>query len=59
VSEHRFTVIVNVANWDDPIRSVAAYAELALRCASLPDACQLDGFADLAAEADILTVDAG
>ena len=56
MSEHRFIVIVNVDGWTAEDRAEADYAEAALNTAGLPDAKQLDGYADLAAEADITFV---
>lgn len=56
MSEHRFTVVVNVDDWTAGDRDEAAYASAALNVASLPDARQLDGYADLEATADIVDV---
>jgi len=62
MSEHRFTVIISVDDWpEDDLakgRAAAGYAAAALNCASLPDARQLDGFADLwRVQADIVFVE--
>ena len=61
MSEHRFTVIVSVDDWpEDDLakgRAEAEYAAAAVNYASLPDARQLDGFADLwRVQADIVSV---
>lgn len=56
MGEHRFVVIVNVDDWTAEDRDEAEYAFAALNTAGLPDAKQLDGFADLEAQADILIV---
>ena len=56
MSEHRFVVIVNVDGWSTEDRDEADYAEAALNAAGLPDAKQMEGFGDLAAEADIVFV---
>jgi hypothetical protein len=55
MSEHMFVVTVKVTGWDSD-RDPADYAAQALLTAGLPDAARLDGFADLAAEADITDV---
>lgn len=56
MSEHRFVVIVNVDDWTAADRDEADYAFAALNAAGLPDAKQLDGYADLGAQADITFV---
>jgi hypothetical protein len=56
MSEHRFVVIVNVDDWTASDRDEADYALAALNTAGLPDAKQLDGYADLEAQADIVFV---
>lgn len=55
---YQFLITVDVDSWphgDD--RSAGDYARLALILASLPGACQLDGFADLEATAFVDTVE--
>jgi len=55
VKEFRFTVVVRVDGWpyavpvyeDGIVRTARDYAESALSCASLREAKNLDGFADL------------
>lgn len=56
MGEYRFTAIVSVDGWTAGDRDEAGYAEAALNSASLPDARQLDGYADLGAEAGIVFV---
>jgi len=59
MGEHRFITVVNVDGWTAGDRDEASYAQAALYAAGLPDARQLDGFADLTAEADITFVAIG
>lgn len=55
MSDHNFEVTVRVEDWlEGDSRDPAEYAAAALRCASLPDASRLDGYADLAATAYIV-----
>jgi len=55
MGDFTFTVTVAVTGWEDPGdgRTELDYARAALNVADLPDASRLDGFADLAAEADL------
>jgi hypothetical protein len=65
VSTFEFTVYVEVDDWDQgavdatewPERTEQEYAHMALYCASLRDAKNLDGYADLGASAGIASVE--
>jgi hypothetical protein len=58
MTDHQFIVTVSVDGWDaEDGRTETEYAANALRCAGLPEAARLDGYADLTAEADIRDVD--
>jgi len=58
MTDRQFIVTVSIDGWDaQDGRTEADYAADALRCADLPEARRLDGFADLAAEADVIGVE--
>jgi hypothetical protein len=58
MADYQFAVTVSVDGWDaQDGRTEADYAAEALRCADVPVARRLDGYADLGAEADIIDVE--
>lgn len=58
MTAHQFIVTVDVDDWDAADgRTPGEYAKAALYSASLRDARSLDGYGDLAAEADISDVE--